>query len=367
MSLRSAMTLKAPAAEANAGSPRLSKVWASLLAHRLVIYICAILFASVGAYGYWIRTHTIFACQADGYSADRYLAYCNGANYADYEHGAFEFNMEPSVADSLRNADVVFLGNSRVQVAFSTVPTQNWFEENQAKYYLLGFSYYENSFFEGRLLERTAPRASVYVINVEGFFPPVESVPVKMILHDPKARDKYETKRFLQDVHARICKALPQLCGKQFVIFRSRETGRYYTEGAVGPKTVPVSYDPVVDKSVASESIATAIGFLSRFAKNKCVILTIVPYVGTETGTARAIATGVGLKLVTPGIVEGLQTYDGYHLDQPSAQRWSQAFFQAAGPEIQSCLANRSAMDSQDPSPTGPAGSIQSAATTTAQ
>ena len=29
---------------------------------------------------------------------------------------------------------------------------------------------------------------------------------------------------------------------------------------------------------------------------------------------------------------------DGYHLDGPSAERWSQAFFEAAGPEIRSCI-----------------------------
>ncbi len=248
------------------------------------------------------------------------------------------------------------------QVAFSTVPTQNWFSESLAGYYLLGFSYYENVLFEGKLLERIHPRASVYVINVEGFFQPVESDPVKMILNDPKALDKYETKRFWQGAHERICKALPLLCGKQFVIFRSRETGRYYTEGAVGPKEVPVSYDPTVNNDVAKESIATAITFLSHFAQNKCVILTIVPYIGTEIGTAEAIASGAGLELVTPR-VEGLRTYDGYHLDQPSAQRWSQAFFQAAGPEIQSCLAKRYATDSQGPSPTVPAASVQSATT----
>ena len=32
------------------------------------------------------QTRSIFGCQAPGYSADRYLAYCGGANYADFEH-----------------------------------------------------------------------------------------------------------------------------------------------------------------------------------------------------------------------------------------------------------------------------------------
>jgi len=317
------------------------RAWDSLFAHRLVVYICVLLAASVGAYGYWVRTHTIFACQADGYSAERYLAYCNGANYAEYEHGAFYFNMEPFVEDSVRNADVLFLGNSRLQVAFSTAPTAQWFSANSARYYLLGFSYYENAFFEGLLLSRIHPRARVYIINVNDFFDNSETVPVQTILHDSKAQDQYKLKKLWQDVHERVCGTFKALCGNKFVIFRSRVNGTYHTEGMAGSKPVPVSYDPVADQNAAGSSIAIAIDFLSRFTRGKCVILTIVPYVGTKIETAEAIARGVGLKLVTPRSLEGLHTADGFHLDQPSARRWSQAFFQVAGPEIRSCLDHR--------------------------
>ena len=342
-----------------------SKAWEGLFAHRLVIYICVLLVASIGAWGYGIRTLTIFACQAGGYSADRYVASCNGANYGDYEHGAFQFNLEPSVEDSIRNADVLFLGNSRLQLAFSAVPTEQWFLASSARYYLMGFTYFENSLFAGELLNRIHPHAKVYIINVDDFFEESETAPVKMILHDPNAQTDYEAKRFWQRVHERICGAFTALCGSKFVIFRSRDTGAYYTEGSVGhAEAVPVSYDPVVDQNVSNANIAAAVDFLSRFTQNKCVILTMVPYGGTKIGTAESIASGVGLKLVTPGIVQGLRTFDGYHLDQPSAQRWSQAFFQVAGPQIQSCLDSRNAADRQAPSPTGSAASVQSATTT---
>jgi hypothetical protein len=340
------------------------RAWQSLFAHRLAIYICVLLVASIGAYGYGIRTRTIFACQADGYSADRYVAYCNGANYADYEHGAFEFNLEPSAQDSVRNADVLFLGNSRTQVAFSTAPTEQWFSANSARYYLMGFSYFENALFEGRLLQRIHPHADVYIINVDGFFENVETEPVTRVLHDPKARGEYETKRSWQRVHERVCGAFPALCGHQSAIYRSRDTGVYYEEGHWGGHTVPVSYDPLVDHNLANASIATAVEFLSRFTQKKCVILTIVPTVGTKIGTAKAIANGLGLPLVTPGIVDGLQTFDGSHLDHPSAQRWAQAFYQVAGPEIRACLDKRNVTASQEPSFGDPAASVRSAATT---
>jgi hypothetical protein len=352
---QSAERLKRPVTRSALGLP-LSKAWTraweALFARRLAIYVFVLLVASIGAYAYWVRTDTIFACQADGYSADRYLAYCNGANYADYEHGAFQFNLEPSVQKSVRNADVLFLGDSRLQIALSTAPTAHWFASHPARYYLMGFSYYENAFFEGALLRRIHPRAKVYVINVNDFFVRSQTIPVHMILHDPKAREKYEAKRFWQQIHEHVCKTFAWLCGHQFVIFRSRKTGAYYTEGAVGPKEVAISYDPVVNQKVVDDRIPTAIQFLSSFTRGKCVILTIVPYVGTEIATAKAIARAVGLHLVTPGTLEGLHTFDGYHLDQPSARRWSEAFFKVAGPLIRSCLDNQNIVGWQGPTAT---------------
>jgi hypothetical protein len=328
-----------------------ARAWEGLVATRPTTYICFLLVAAVLSYGYWLRTYTIFSCQADGYSTDRYLAYCSGANYADYEHGAFRFALEPSMQNFASNADVLFLGNSRLQAAFSTVATADWFSAASARYYLMGFAYYENMVFAEELLRRIRPRARVYIINLDDFFDLSESPPVKTILHDPEARHRYEIKRLWQHVHEPICKTFPALCGVKFAIFRSRETGAYYTEGAkenITPiqKATPVSYDQVVSHNAVEHNTPLAMDFLSRFAQGKCVILTMVPFVQTKSGNANAIANGLGMKLVTPGILEGLETYDGYHLSQPSAERWSRAFFQAAGSEIRSCLKEQGAAHS---------------------
>jgi hypothetical protein len=297
------------------------------------------LVVTLAAYAYEVRTYTIFACSADGYDSDRYIAYCNGANYADYEHGAFHFDLEPSAQDFARNADILFLGNSRLQIAFSTPVTSDWFSAASARYYLMGFSYFENVIFTETLLRKMRPRAKVYVINVDDFFDQFETIPVKTIFHDPEARHKYEVKRFWQRIHEPICKTFAVLCGHQAVIYRSRETGAYYTEGgAAQQKITPVSYDQAINQEVVARDTAAAIDFLSEFTKGKCVILTNVPFVGTKVANANAIAAGLDMKLMTPGVLEGLHTFDGYHLDRPSAERWSQAFFQAAGSTIRSCL-----------------------------
>ena len=89
---------------------------------------------------------------------------------------------------------------------------------------------------------------------------------------------------------------------------------------------------------MVKDSTALAIEFLKQFAKGRCVILTDVPFPETKIGDAAAIAAGAGLPLVVPPEMDGLNTTDGYHLDRVSADRWSKAFLEMAGPEIRSCL-----------------------------
>jgi hypothetical protein len=323
------------------GAPPMSKTkaWIGLSAIQPGVYAFIVIFAVFGAFAYKFRKETIFACPATLYSSDRYIASCNGTHYADYEHGAFAFDLEPKAENFAGNADVLFLGNSRLQYAFSTSATADWFSSASARYYLLGFTYFENMVFAEDLLRKIRPRAKVYVINVDDFFDQTETLPANTILHDPTARTRYETKRFWQRVHEPLCKIFAVICRSEFAIFRSRETGAYYADGTTKlQKITPVSYDEVIRRNVVDRNTANAIDFLREFAHGKCVILTLVPFAGTKIGDADAVAMGLGMKLVTPGNLEGLQTWDGYHLDGPSAERWSQAFFQAAGPEIRSCL-----------------------------
>jgi hypothetical protein len=203
------------------------------------MYICILLVAILGSLAYKLGADTIFSCNADEYNTDRYIAYCNGAEYADYEHGAFQFDLEPSAENFARNADVLFLGNSRLQVAFSTVVTADWFSLASARYYLLGFGFGENVSFARPLLHRIHPEARVYVINVDDFFELTETPPMKEILHDPDARNRYEAKRW-QRIHEPICKKIPAICGDDFVVFRSHETGAY-TKKTAKEKMTPVS------------------------------------------------------------------------------------------------------------------------------
>src|SRR5690242_3108171 len=103
------------------------------------LYILIVLGAMVAAFAYKLRTNSIFACEAGGYTSDRYIAFCPVSGYGDYEHGAFLFKLEPEALTFAGKADVLFLGDSHVQHAFSTAATTQWFDSASARYYLMGF------------------------------------------------------------------------------------------------------------------------------------------------------------------------------------------------------------------------------------
>jgi hypothetical protein len=310
-----------------------------LFKERPAIYILILLAVCAGSFIYQLRANNIFACPATGYTSDRYLSNC-GTGYGDYEHGAFWFDLEPTAEISAASADVLFLGDSRMVIGFSTAATTKWFSSASASFYLLGFYAFENSIFERALLRKLNPRAKVYVIPIGDFFQPFEAPIAKNIMHDGAARNLYNVKRNLQFAHKAICIKLPTICGNGFAVFRSRQTGMWYMETSTFKgRERQVSYDPQAHEGEINDAAAIGRIFLSELpVKTECVILTVVPTVGTKLSIANAIASGLGKTLVIPQHLDDLQTLDGIHLDQASAERWSDAFFKTAGPQIRDCL-----------------------------
>jgi hypothetical protein len=292
---------------------------------------------------YNFRTNSIFACQADGYKPDRYVANCNVLGYGEYEHGSFWFGLEPSAQIFASSADVIFLGNSRTQFAFSTPAADEWFSSASISFYLLGFLQDENAIFTRELLRKLRPKATVYVINLDGFFNHYESPAAKLLMRDDRARFKYEEKAVWQLAHKAICKRVRQICGRHYVIFRSRKTGAYAYDAEDAARlfrgrTEPVSYDQNFDRSEVVEDLPSASDFLSALpVKHECVILTMVPAVNTQSAFTNDLAMELGMSVVAPQL-DGLQTFDGSHLDRASAERWSKAFLQEAGAQIRNCV-----------------------------
>lgn len=306
------------------------------------LYALVVVCALIAALAFKLRTQGVFACPSAGVEGDYYLAYCNATGYGDYDRGAFRFALEPRIRERARNADVLFIGSSRMQFAFSAKATADWFTTARARYYLLGFSHTENIVFTGPLLVDLKPRARAYVINVDRFFDDRVTPPTREILHDKDVQSRYKEKRFWQSIHRRLCSAMPVVCGNQLAFVRFRENGAWELRGTGALRASGVGDGPARDREKWNHYAFLAGEFISRLPVDaRCVILTIAPSEETMIEEARAIADSLGLPLVSPRPA-GLRTFDASHLDRPSAEIWSAAFFEAAGDQLAQCLGPRS-------------------------
>ncbi len=296
-----------------------------------------VLTALIGAGLYNLWANTIFSCQASEYGQDRYLAYCHGKHYGDYDHGAIWFDLEPDTTRAARTAEVLFLGNSHMQFGFSSPALDQWFAAQDIDYYMLGFSHNESYKFVSPLLDILQPQPAVYIVNISNFFDPYSSQPARSIMSDRRARDEYVSKRRWQYFHRAVCSTFPGICGNKIAFFRYEDTGMWYKTGGnfVG---APASYIDELDTVEIENFTARGIEFFPRLeTDSECVILTSVPTRGSIASTHAQIADALDMPFVAPRL-DGLATFDGDHLDEPSAARWSKAFLELAAPIINSCI-----------------------------
>jgi len=287
---------------------------------------------------YKIRVDGIFACPAAGYGSNAYLSDCTAKTYGDYDHGAFWFGLEPQAQRAAAEADVLFVGSSRLQFALAGRATDNWFSAQGIRYYLLGFSHSETVAFFEPLLAKIHPRAKVYVINVDRFFDDRVSPPTEQILQGRDILARYKEKQTWQWLHKRVCAALPVVCGSAVAVFRTRETGVWQRLGKGHFQTRQVSDGHPSNAERWDQYALLGKKFLSELPVDRnCVILTIVPTLETKRAEAMAIAAKLGHHLLAPKM-EGLHTFDGSHLDEASAEHWSAKFLEEAGPRIRQCI-----------------------------
>ena len=291
-----------------------------------------------GTFVYKLRFDGIFACPASGYSSTAYLSDCTARTYGDYDHGAFWFGLEPQAQRAAAEANVLLVGSSRLQLAFSGTATASWFSAPGIRHYLLGFSHSETVTFVGPVLSKIRPRARVYVINVDRFFDDRVSPPTEQILQGRDILERYKEKRTWQSLHKGLCAALPIACGNAVAMYRTRETGVWQRKGSGRFETKQVSDGQPRNVERWDQYAGLGEKFLAQLPVDRgCVILTLVPTVETKRAEAMAIAAKLGHDLLAPQI-DGLRTFDGSHLDEASAERWSAAFLREAGPRIRRCV-----------------------------
>jgi hypothetical protein len=300
-------------------------------------YVAVVLVTMLLAFGVLERQHGIFACPAS-YEGGWYLSECNATDYGEFDHGAFWLGLVKRASEHAAAADVLGIGNSRLLFGFSTPSTEKWFGDRGVSFYLLGFSYWETVQFTGPLLKKLHPRAKAYVINVDGFFLDTPSLPGNQVMNDAGAWHRTLVKAAWQPLHRALCSNIPKLCKDTTATYRRIDTGEFRFAG----HTWTAGEVPVVVKDVDLEAVAKAQAiaepFLASLPVDKsCIVLTYVWTTQNERAGAEELARRLGLTFVSPQ-VQGLTTIDGSHLDAPSAERFSHAFFEEAAPYLNRCV-----------------------------
>jgi len=317
----------------------------SLIAWRWYValfVLCAGLGILIGGVGQ--MTIDNLKCRSTGYDNDHFLAYCRSDMYADYEHGALFYGLERSAIDSIRRAEVLFVGSSKVQAGFSSKAVRDYFNAINVRFFVMGFGYGDGSTFSEAILKKWSPSPKVLVVNADPFFHEKLSPPAQDALEGrPAFLWRLALKSLFQRVHRAVCFVVSRVCPEsEPSIFRSARDGQWNWIGPyVAEKSVPI--DRSAQGTITEEELATATRLGEKFldqigVDRQCVILTGTPNSSLDS-TAIAMALAASLKtnsLFPP--VDGLSTLDGVHLNLASAERWSGQFVQAMTSILQKCM-----------------------------
>jgi hypothetical protein len=279
----------------------------------------------------------------------QFLAFCRNGAYQDFEHGAYALKIRPAAVAAAQRAAVLFLGNSRLELGFSTTATAERFAAAGHDYYLLGFGFGETDRFAAELFHRLDLHPQALVIDVDPFFDGALSEPAQFLLDQPiRAGLDYRAKAagvsLLRAACSRQSNDWP--CGGAFALWRDDATGAWE---ALGPGLDTAErFDPGNGKTRdPGPFVAEAQSFLAQIGMPAaCVVLTTVPTPqrSLDAGTVKRIADALGAAWVEPSVPD-LASFDRSHLTRDSAERWSAVFLQAAMPVLDRCLSHARVLD----------------------
>jgi hypothetical protein len=314
----------------------------SILSYCALVLGSALVVGAITYFGSWVEK--VASCKTTPITG-AYLAYCSHPLYGSYEHDAYALGLEPKVVRNLRQAEVLILGNSRTQFAFSTPQVEAFFAERHRSYHVLGFGYAESSRFAQHLIKLYGLHPRALVMNVDPFFTPHLSPPAEMAvaaswLHHADALSR----RLFNNLLPLLCR-YTSLCTQTFgSIYRNSRTGQWVWQDVLfSPHTrgLDITSEKVSAWSLLAADIweAEARHFLAQLSiPPSCVILTGVPTPQIDAeGIARELGRRLNLQVFLPELGT-LTSPDTSHLSGDSAQRWSEGLLTLIGPSIDACM-----------------------------
>ena len=279
--------------------------------------------------------------------AGHFIAYCSSPGFGDYEHGAYYYGLQPETLPHLREADVLFFGTSRAQLALSTEALSRFFERSTAKPYLLGFGYDEPGAFPLALVKKHHLKPDVIVILADPFFRDRTTGHVRVSSKNwfrwrvITELYEYTMKRGMIALGTTFCDLWPRSCSRTWaLVYRSSRDGTWQTFAFDDSKHAPIT-GPASITYTAAMAIAD-LPFAERFiattgVSRGCVVLSAAPSpLVNSDAYLTEIGRLLGVRVALPKL-DGLTSFDGSHLSADSAERWSAALLREIGDTLESC------------------------------
>lgn len=296
-------------------------------------YIIGVLIAAAiawPAFGTIRALYILWPCRIDAFVPDEnYVASCDYRPYGSFEHQVF-FHGLRDTGRRIREADVIFVGDSRVGFAFSRPNIEAFFSNRGVRFLISSFGYGEGLLFASEVLRRHHAQPTLLVINVAPLIYKLYPVsePALYAMNNPIA--SYFDAIFTLAAHSVYAYLCPT-CGGLAVMMRSRRTGQWdwrTFDAANGKGAIEISItDPPSDEELQRWA-SVAEGWVRKLieaARPRCVVLTDIPYMGPVGIYARELGRRLNVPVLLPeaGPMRG---FDKQHLDGHSSVAWTNAF-----------------------------------------
>jgi len=324
---------------------------------RRVLTVSAFLFCISSVFFIGLKRTDWFPWVGECYpnaKAGHFLAYCHTIRYGDYEHYAYYHESEPEAVAQAQLADVIFLGSSNTQFAFSTEAVSDFFNEQSVSHYVLGFGHGAQSGVAKAIAKKLRLQPKLWVVNADPFFTGEANATFERIFQpdsesflprwlQTNVHGEHARKRWLQAQQSERCGQGEEgvWCqGGADTLHRNASNGHWSVENYRENLERPVGQDTTGYVENVAEYTGIAKEFIEELGIDaSCLIITATPRADTPEAYAQQLANNLSASFVAPKL-DDLKTIDGFHLDPVSAQNWSKAFLEEISPHITRCLSS---------------------------
>ena len=285
---------------------------------------------------------------------------CPGVLSEYYRTGALYLDIDPRLAASLRDADVVVTGNSRTLNTFCLQDRDNqldlYFRKKGLKFFLLAE---DGSGFRYRMmiLERLKVRPPIALINTEDLLADMlEDFNREVVFNEDRFRLPFLADHLAIEMQQAICSSpdggpvMSRLkdfyCnGPSESSWRNLETGGFrYCADRPATKRQLIVRGPdtrIINLEVYRNRMKTMLA--SEAWSRSRVLFYEVPSPGMMVEVSRTLAHEARVPFVFPEVSADKQYYvnDGSHMEVDSSRRWTAEFLQALDPELTKLLKSR--------------------------